>query len=322
MHRGLLWVFLVAIVSQEASAQTREGWTPILEESFGYGPDTPALVDLGHLQQGCPSVDCIPAIDDPVFVPASEADFLKTDDLVLALEINGDARAYPANILNAHEIVNDTIGGEPVVVTYCPLCGSGLAFRRVLDGEPVEFGVSGLLHENDLVMYDRRTESLWQQITGEAIVGPKTGDELEQVPITMTEWARWRTSHPETRVLTGPRGSDADYAGDHYAEYARSDRLLYPVQHESGRLHRKDVVFGFELDGQPFAVPAKLLDDHGVIEVDHQGRALEVRRAEDGSVSARDPEAGETFQATRLYWFAWYTFHPNTEVATASGRED
>lgn len=318
-HISLL-LLLAAVAGPDAMGEeVRPGWTPILSETFGYGPDTQASVDLERLEQGCPRRDCIPAIDDPAFVPAAELDFLQPDDLVLALAINGDARAYPANILNAHEIVNDTVGGEPVAVTYCPLCGSGLAFKRVMDGETVAFGVSGLLHENDLVMYDRRTESLWQQITGEAIVGPKTGARLEQVPLTMTQWKRWRGSHPDTRVLTGPQGSDADYAGDHYAEYARSDRLLFPVKNESERLGRKDVVFGFEVGGKPLAVPASVLEERDVMTVEHQGRSLEVRLAEDGSVTARDPGGGETFQATRLYWFAWYTFHPNTAVYTGVG---
>jgi hypothetical protein len=310
-------ILVIALgVCVAAPAEQRPGWTPILGETFGYGPDTPASVDLDRLEQGCPRRDCIPAIDDPVFVSAEEADFLQPDDLVLALAINGDARAYPANILNAHEIVNDTVGGEPVAVAYCPLCGSWLAFKRVMDGDTVAFGVSGLLHENDLVMYDRRTESLWQQITGEAIVGPKTGARLEQVPLTMTEWKRWRSSHPDTRVLTGPEGSDADYAGDHYAEYARSDRLLFPVKNESERLGRKDVVFGFEVGGKPLAVPASVLEERGSVIVEHEGRILEVRRADDGSVAARETVSDETYPSTRLYWFAWYTFHPNTAVAT------
>lgn len=314
-HLSLL-ILLAAAAGPDAMAEeARPEWTPILAETFGYGPQTPAKVDLERLEQGCPARDCIPAIDDPAFVDADDADFVNDDDLVLALEINGDPRAYPANILNAHEIVNDTVGGEPVAVTYCPLCGSGLAFRRVMDGEVVAFGVSGLLHENDLVMYDRRTESLWQQITGEAIVGPKTGVRLERVPLVMTDWASWRASHPETRVLTGPEGSDARYAGDHYAEYARSDRLLFDVQHESGRLGRKDVVFGFEIGDRPLAVPASVLEAHEAVTVEHQGRTLEVRQAGDGSVTAREAASGDTFRSTRLYWFAWYTFHPNTVVA-------
>jgi len=302
-----------------AEEATRAGWRPILSETFGYGPDATSSIDLNRLEQGCPRRDCIPAIDDPEFIPAAQADFLGPKDLVLALEIDCDARAYPANILNAHEIVNDTIAGHAIVVTYCPLCGSGLAFERLLDGEPVEFGVSGLLHENDLVMYDRHTKSLWQQITGEAIVGPRTGSKLQQVPVAMTEWRAWHQEHPDSRVLVGPRGSDAAYAADHYAEYARSDRLLFPVTRESKRLGRKDVVYGFEIGARPLAVPKSALSGGKQITVDHDGVALDIRQSEDGAVTATDPSNGEQYHPVRLYWFAWYTFHPNTELAPPSG---
>ena len=130
----------------------------ILRNTFGYDESSPSKVEFEHMYQGCPARDCIPSIDDPKYVSVEQAaDFLGDSELVIAMAHNGDKRAWPIRILDFHEIVNDTIGGDPVAVTWCPLCGSGLAFERTVDGEVVEFGVSGLLHDSDLVMYDRAT---------------------------------------------------------------------------------------------------------------------------------------------------------------------
>jgi hypothetical protein len=174
---ALLLLFLVGGVASAADGRTFE--TDILADTFGFGPQTKRAVDLADLHQGCPARDCIPSIDNPVFVAADAAGFLSDDDIVLAIEHGGEARAYPARILNLHEIVNDTIGADPVAITFCPLCGSGLAFRRVVDGEVTELGVSGVLYNSDLVFYDRNTGTLWDQVEGKGIVGPMTGATLD-----------------------------------------------------------------------------------------------------------------------------------------------
>ncbi len=121
----------------------------ILVDTFGYGKDTPSKVELSKVYQGCPRRDCIPSIDEPSYLLAEDVDFLADDALVMGLDINGDQRAFPIRILDYHEIVNDQIGGQAVIVTWCPLCGSGLAFDPRIEGEVHEFGVSGLLHDSD-----------------------------------------------------------------------------------------------------------------------------------------------------------------------------
>ena len=186
-----------AAAESEESEPRRHHWpTDIVTETFGYDDTTPSDYRWEDIFQGCARRDCIPSIDEPRFISALEATFLEDDDLVLAVDYRGEARAYPTRILVFHEIVNDTVAGEPIAISYCPLCGSGLAFRRVLDGKVLEFGVSGLLHNSDLIMYDRHTKSLWQQIEGAAFAGPLRGRKLEDFPMTMTTWREWRDAHP------------------------------------------------------------------------------------------------------------------------------
>lgn len=151
--------------------------------------------------------DGIPAIDEPEFAPARDvAHLYKGREPVIALAIDGAARAYPLGILMTHEIVNDTLAGVPVAVTYCPLCNSAIAFDRRAGGRVLDFGVTGKLRHSDLVMYDRQSESWWQQFTGEAIVGEMTGTALAMLPVRVESFERFRERHPEGQVLLNPRG--------------------------------------------------------------------------------------------------------------------
>jgi hypothetical protein len=289
--------------------------TDILIDTFGFGQaDIDAPID--KVFQGCSERDCIPSIDAPAFVPADAVDFLEPDDLVLSLELEGEKRAYAARILDVHEIVNDRFGQTPVLVSYCPLCGSGLAFRRELDGETVEFGVSGLLHNNDLIMYDRKSESLWQQITGQAIAGPKRGAVLEAIPLTMVVWEDWRSENPQGKVLALP-GHRADYVQEHYAQYAQSDRLLFPVTAQSARLGPKRIIYGIETGGSAVAVDAEWLRGEGSWSHALSEGELRVEMHSDGGV--KGSLGGEPVPVHRMYWFAWYSFHPNTSLI--DGRE-
>lgn len=304
----------LATAADETERPRNRFETDILVETFGYDESTPGKVPFAELYQGCPARDCIPAIDQPKFVAATEADFLQDDDLVMALEINGDARAYPALILNFHEIVNDRIGGEPVAVTFCPLCGSGVAFDRRMDGREVAFGVSGVLHDSDLVMYDRHTNTLWQQISGEAIMGPKLGESLTMVPMTMVEWGAWRKAHPDTKVLSTDTGHDMDYKRAPYGDYTSSEKIYFPVANSSMALHPKAVVHGIEVDGQSLAVVDQMMQEKRKTEITVGERKLSIVMADDGSVEAVDKATGERFAGMRLFWFAWYNFHTDTRV--------
>jgi Protein of unknown function (DUF3179) len=162
----------------------------------------------------------IPAIDQPRFVtPGKAEEFLGASEPVVVLRRGGEARAYPFQILVWHEIVNDRIAGEPIAVTYCPLCNSTVAFSRRLGGRTLEFGTTGVLRNSDLVMYDRQTESWWQQLTGEAVVGELTGARLQSLPSQILSWRQFRASYPGGRVLSRDTGFERDYGSTPYAGY-------------------------------------------------------------------------------------------------------
>lgn len=165
-----------------------------------------ATINVAEITSGGPGRDGIRSIDAPTFSPIADVldEFVDTEP-VLSLEINGDARAYPLGILTRHEIANDVIGGVPVAVTFCPLCNSGIAYERTINGQAAEFGVSGLLRHSDMVMYDRLTETFWQQFTGEGIVGPLAGDQLTALPIRMESVVKFANRHPDGLVLNPPR---------------------------------------------------------------------------------------------------------------------
>lgn len=311
---------LVLLAAGHVAAQSGRWETDILRDTFGYEADTPSDVPWDEVMQGCGRRDCIPSIDDPRFVAAGDADFLADEDIVMALELDGESRAYPVTILNFHEIVNDVVAGRPVAVTYCPLCGSGLVFERTFEGQAVDFGVSGLLRKNDLILYDRATESLWQQITGRAFAGPLRGEELRTVPVTMTRWGTWRAAHPRTRVLSTDTGFDRPYANKTpYGDYDSSDRLLFPVAQDR-RLHPKTVVYGVELDGASFAVTERALAQERSIEQGGaQGLAWQLTDA--GHVAVRRLDSGEPLVAHRMFWFAWFSFHVDTLLYDGTGLE-
>lgn len=320
-HSRALMPALLLFGLSWSGALAQDWQTDILRETFGYGSNTPSDVPWGEVEQGCGTRDCIPSIDEPRFVAAEDADFLEPADYVMGIEVNGQARAYPITILNYHEIVNDEIGGRPVVITYCPLCGSGLAFDRRFGDRVVEFGVSGLLRNNDLILYDRATESLWQQITGRAFAGPMRGEELRTLPVSMAPWARWRDAHPETLVLSTDTGFERPYANrTPYGDYDDTERLLFPVAYDR-RLHPKTVVHGVEAGDASFAITESALAAQG--EVEQPGDpGVRWRMLPSGQVTAQALDSGEELVTHRMFWFAWYSFHTTTQLYTTSPDED
>ena len=303
-------VLVVADGKQPRPGNSRSYAVDILTDTFGYGADD-IDVDIDAVYQGCPQRDCIPSIDRPEFLPTADVDYLDRDDIVLSLTHENITRAYPTRILDRHEIVNDTFGKTPVAVTYCPLCGSGLAFVRVLGGKEVQLGVSGLLFNNDLIMYDRKTESLWQQITGLAIAGPKRGSTLQSLPVTMSLWGEWKAANPEAEVLALP-SKQQHYRKKTYGDYDSSDRLLFPVTDLDARLHVKKVIHGVEIGELSIAVEDGWLKKKGSWEHEIYGKILRLEVDEAGGVTGS--LEGDPVSVHRMYWFAWYSFHPDTSL--------
>jgi hypothetical protein len=225
-------------------------------------------VSFDDILSGGPPRDGIPPIDQPVFVSVSEADeWLRPVEPVIQVEINQEVKAYPIQILTWHEIVNDTIGGVPVVVTFCPLCNTAIAFERTLEGKEMTFGTTGRLRFSNLIMYDRQTETWWQQATGEGIVGELTGNNLTFVPAAMVSWEEFKSAHPDGTVLSSDTGFNRNYGRNPYVGYDDVNRppFLYQGPQTPGGLPPVARVLALEFDGESVAYPYDLLSEKSVI---------------------------------------------------------
>jgi len=279
-------------------------------------PDgTRYLVPPSKIRSGGPPPDGIPSIDEPRFVSVGEADeWIRDDELVMALAHGGVKRVYPIQILVWHEIVNDTVAGDPILITWCPLCGSGIAYRREIEGNPVEFGTSGKLYNSNLVMYDRKTGTYWTQIGGRAIVGELTGRQLEPVSVDVVVWRDWKSEHPGSQVLSRDTGHSRRYGFDPYGNYYEQPQLMFPVENSDDRIHPKAVVFGIRVNGSYKAYQESDLVEAGLIEDSVGGVPVVLRRDEAGAVTVENARTGEVIHKERDFWFVWYAFHPETEL--------
>ena len=281
-----------------------------------------SLVPPDQILHGGPGRDGIPAIDAPKFVSPSGV-ALAAGDRVLGLARNGVVKAYPVRILNWHEIVNDRFGDEAIAITYCPLCGTGIAYAARAGGRPTTFGVSGLLYNSDLLLYDRATQSLWSQIEARAIAGPLKGEKLTPVALTHTTWADWKARHPDTLVLSPETGFSRDYSRDPYAGYESSSRIMFPTAHTSDRFPAKELVLGVELNGTrkayAFSELAKALGNrpNGAIDDRLGGNAVSIRFDREHRTAQAFDSSGRELPAYIAYWFAWSAFYPTAEIFVA-----
>ncbi|HZB73908.1 MAG TPA: DUF3179 domain-containing protein [Nitrososphaeraceae archaeon] len=315
-----------------------------------------SIVPLDQIVSGGPPPDGIPSIDDPKFISVQEANGrLEDSELILGLNINGDIRAYPLQILVWHEIVNDKIGGVPVAVTYCPLCFTNQVFNRTLEnGQILEFGTSGKLYNSNLVMYDRTTNSLWSQAMSQGIVGKLAGIKLERIPFDVAYWKEWKQLFPDSKVLSTDTGSTRPYGADPYGDYYTNGDVLFPVLNRDDRLGLKEIVVGFENNGQYKAYKLQEIENKKVINDQMKGKPIVLLSLHPFMVRAYNPVVdGQTLefsystkdqnfidkqtsslwnfegkaisgqmkgkQLTRLpfdegFWFEWVAFHPKTEL--------
>jgi len=270
------------------------------------------LVPREAILRGGPPRDGIPALTDPKFVPA-ERSGLEPQDRVVGVKLSGAAKAYPIRILNWHEVVNDAVAGRRIVVTYCPLCGTAMVFDAEAGGSRRAFGVSGLLYNSDVLLYDRETESLWSQVMRKAVAGPAKGTPLAQIPARHTTWREWRHENPETTVLSFETGFVRDYRRDPYAGYDSNEATFFPVDHSDRRLPAKEWVLGLTVGGMAKAYPLRACPANG-FEDRVGGRVVSVRCDPKERSGFVVDKGGVELPSTQAYWFAWSAFHPYTEL--------
>jgi hypothetical protein len=276
-----------------------------------------ATIPLNEIRSGGPPKDGIPAISNPVVVVREHADFLKKDDRVIGVAIGGKARAYPISILNQHEIVNDRLGDTPIAVTYCPLCDSVVVFdRRTPLGER-EFGVSGLLYNSNVLMYDRaETESLWSQMKCEGVSGPGAAQKLTVLPMELTSWDAWQARYPHTDVLSSETGYNRNYKANPYAGYFRQPNLMFPATPQSNAMPLKARVLGVWDEKVAIAIPVSVFGRQSLqTEKEINGKKI-VIAFDAADQTVRVVSADEGLQWVNSFWFAWYAFRPQTEVVT------
>jgi hypothetical protein len=277
----------------------------------------PQGIDVAEILPGGPPRDGIPALDHPPHVPASESPWPDAADVV-GVAWNGEARAYPLAILVWHELVNDTVGGRAILVS----CGTGIVFDRRVDGTDGpngtegaarSFGVSGLLYRSDLLLYDRETESLWSQISSEAVTGPSQGRRLSQLRARIMPLGHWRKAHPHTRVLSRATGHQRDYDRTPYGDYAVSEQLMFPVPSDR-RYHPKTPTLGLRLPGVAArAYPAvEIARAGGVVEERFGGHSVRVVYEPEAQIF--EVQAPSEIEVVEGFWFAWAAFHPETSV--------
>ena len=242
-------VLLISLMSASADADRRLSRNGFVVDD--------ALIPTADILVGGPPRDGIPAITNPKFIPVEHVTYLKDEDRLIGIVIDGEARGYPIKILDHHELVNDQIGRQHFVVSYCPLCGTGMVFGANIGADQaLEFGVSGLLYNNDVLLYDRNTGSLWSQILKKSVSGKLKGTELPQLPALHTSFADWKFKHPDSKILSNDTGYKKNYARNPYRGYAQSKRIWFKVSHKAPKkYHPKEQVLGVEINAQSKAYP-------------------------------------------------------------------
>lgn len=272
-----------------------------------------------HIVRAAPARDSIAAIDEPRWDEAAAATWLKDEDEVLSLTFEGETRAYPLRILVWHEVVNDRIGERTFVVTYSALSGSAMAFEsgRNPDGSPRRFGVSGLLYNSNLLMFDRATESLWSQLRMAGVSGATKDEQLIPLPLRRMTWAGWKAKFPQGRVLAVATGSEIDYTSEDwpYGDYARQKETLFPFDIHRDDLGTKERVIGLREGDSQRCWPLERMRKRGQLYDAIGSRPINVvYDATTGDVVVSDLTTGEVLPVVSVFWFAWQAFYPDTSL--------
>lgn len=303
---SLLWAGLVAATASLSAATIN-----------GFNIDNRS-VPATHLVRAAPAKDSIKSLLDPARISPAECAWLADDDEVLSVTMGGVTRAYPLRILVWHEVVNDRIEGNPVLITYSALSGSGLAFDpgQNPDGTRRTFGVSGLLYNSCLLMYDHATESLWSQLRMEGIAGEANGTPLVPLSTRRMPWGLWRKAFPAGEVLSTDTGTGTDYDVEWpYGDYAEDRATIFPFDIHRNEFGTKERMIGYRDVEDQRSWPLEKLRERGEIYDSIGSRMLKVSyRKDTGDVLIQDTSTREVLPAVSVYWFAWQAFYPDTTV--------
>ena len=310
------------------------GWAPFFA-------DEDSLIDWRHVTWGGVLIDdrplntahlpcprgCIPALNDPLLVPASEGDYYPDEAYVFAVTVNGEAVAFPKNIMEVHEMVNITIGGRRLGIPYCTLCGSAQAYftdtvpdsvrHRLGEADTFELRTSGLLSRSNKMMYEYHTRSMFDTFTGQAVSGPlrEAGVWLPQTTVVASRWGEWKAANPHTLIVAGDGGIGRSYPEDPLR--GRDDHgPIFPIGDWDDRLPVQEKVLGvlFEVGTEPIVVAFPVVDAHATLDrggsVEHSGIVV---TKDGGGLRALGPD-GVEIPAHEAFWFAWSQFRPGTEL--------
>ncbi|MGZ0655483.1 DUF3179 domain-containing protein [Coraliomargarita sp. W4R72] len=273
-----------------------------------------ASIPIKEIQRGGPPPDGIPSIDAPKFTPVAKVDFLEPDDTIIAYEEDGVARAYPFRILIWHEIVNDRVADRPIAVVYCPLCGTAMVFDRRYDRRTLEFGVSGLLHNSDVLMFDRQTKSLWSQLGMHAVAGKFVGTELKWLPAEQSTWKAWSEKHPKGEVLNTDTGHSRNYTKLPYQSYFASSNTMFPYAGNRDELKPKDWIAGIRIGDASKAYHLKAMPKNEWVTDQIGDTKIRVRYSPQSGKFEAITSKGDAVPVVHAFWFAWQAFYPETEV--------
>ncbi|VAW12971.1 hypothetical protein MNBD_BACTEROID05-944 [hydrothermal vent metagenome] len=273
-----------------------------------------AIVNLNAFYSGGPQKDGIPALTNPEFVSADQAGFLSDNNFVIGIEVDRVAKAYPLKILNWHEVVNDVISQKEVVVSWCPLTHSGLVFDRKVGEDVLTFGVSGMLFNSNVVMYDRNSQGLWTQLGNKSLTGKYASKKLNLIPSKVTMWKNWKKAYPNTLVLSSKTGYFRNYKRDPYQEYHLQEKPMFPLEYIDTRFPLKSFVLGVQVDGEVKAYSlTQLKEMKKPLKDSISGKSITIRFDENQMLQVIDKDGNE-ISSVVAYWFAWRAFYPKTLV--------
>ncbi len=271
-----------------------------------------SIIPIDEIYHGGPSKDGIPSIDQPKFIKPAAVDYLKNNDMLISYTVNSETKAYPLRILVWHEIVNDQIGETKIAVTYCPLCGTAMIFDRTYEGKTLTFGVSGLLYNSDVLMFDRQTESLWTQLGMQSISGKLVKTKLNWLNGEMMNWQSWKEKFSNGQVLSTETGYNRNYAQTAYAGYEKQPDPMFPVKISRNDLSNKDWVIGFFIDNKPVAISIKELPNNKIQKKIFEQNITVINNSDNKFIEVINADKNQQLPVVHTYWFAWQAFYPDT----------